>query len=252
MNSYTLAIGKILGVPFIHYLMAAVGMPVTMLCVICGGVSFTGWVASYLLLLVSGLFFCSASTLASAVRKAKTAQRTSPIALLVVLLWFGPTLGFAIFRGLGGVMGSGGGWWTCLLPFHSLWAVGQDTLDSYRVAFFGMQVNGVVGTGLEHVLMAWAGTARRLASDSQSLDQNAVAGGFAVLFLLLEVAVERGACFSNPWVPISICTLAAHVVRQSRPRELARTGSFRLDCAARPERPWQIPWLRNEAWHFRS
>ncbi|MBI4659188.1 MAG: hypothetical protein HY735_10125 [Verrucomicrobia bacterium] len=64
-----------------------------------------------------------------------------------------------VFRGAGGTLGFRAGIWTCLLPFHSLWAVGQDSIGSYQVAFFGARVNGVLGTLALNTflfLMPWA------------------------------------------------------------------------------------------------
>jgi hypothetical protein len=256
MNPYTLAIGKILGVPLLYYLLAAVGMPVTMICVICGAVSLTGYVASYLLLFVAGCFFCSAATLVSALRKGKTTQRTSPIVLLVVLLWFGPMMGLAMSRGGGGIISSSG-LWTCLLPFHSLRAAGQATFDGYKVPIFGAQINGVAMTMIMNTflfLICWAGTARRLASDSQSLwtKPQLLASSLGLFLLLGSYLWNAPPSLWNPPVAISTSTMMAHVILLVA----ATVGSpglysFRLGLRRRAGgQISRIPWLDEGAMAF--
>jgi hypothetical protein len=254
MNPYTLAIGKILGVPLVFYLLAAVGMPVTMLCVICGGVSLTGYLASYLLLFISVCFFCSAATLASGLRRGKTTQRTSPIVLLVVLLWFGPTIGFAMARPGRGAGISSSGLWTCLFPFHSLRAAGQETLDSYEVPLFGAQVSGVAMTMIMNAflfLICWAGTARRLASDSQSLwtKPQLLAGSLGFFVLLGSYLWNAPPSLLNPPVAMSTATIAVHVILLVV-ATVASPGLYSFRLGLRRKASGQragIPWLAEGA-----
>lgn len=216
-NPYTLAFGKILGVPFVHYLMAAVSMPVTMTCVVYGGVSIEGYALAYLLLAVFGLSYCSVSTLASAFRKEKSANRGSPIVLLLVIVLLGPTLGFALFRGGGAVSGLSTGLWTCFLPFHSLSDVGRATVGGYTVPLYGIRISGIAMTICINALLflvCWAGTARRLENDAQSIwSKSQLLGGSLVVFILLGSYLWNAVLvYANPWIPIANSVIAAHIM----------------------------------------
>ncbi len=217
MNPYTLALGKILGVPIVYYYLAILGLPVTMLSVACGGLTLPGYLTTYLLLIVFGLSYCSASTLASALRRGKTGQRTSPAVLLIILVSFVPTLLFGGFRAPGFGFSSSPGLWACLLPFHALGAVGQGRLESFQVSLFGLSINGVLMTLIMNGLLflaGWAGTARRLQSDSQALwTKPQLLGGSAVILILLGSHVSEAMTSSaNPWLPLAAGAIAAHVL----------------------------------------
>lgn len=213
MNPYTVAFGKILGVPFVQYRLAAVAMPVTMMCVVCGGVSMATYGLAYLLLVVFSLSYCSLSTLVSALRKEKTAQRTSPIVLILVLAWIGPTIIFGVTRT--GGPGLGSGIWTCLFPIHSLLELAQTNGGGYRVLFFGTPVSGIVLTCCVNAflfLAFWAGAARRIENDSQSLwsKTQLLCCSMVVFGLMGSYLWSAVAIHSNPLIPISICTILAH------------------------------------------
>lgn len=216
-NPYTLAFGKIFGVPFVHYLLAAVSMPVTMTCVVYGGVSLAGYALAYLLLVVFGLSYCSTSTLASAFRKQKSANRGSPLALILILVLLGPTLGIALSRGRGAVSGMATGLWTCLFPFHSLSDLGRTTVGAYTIPLYGMTISGIAMTICINVfvfLVCWTGTARRIESDSQSLwSKPQLFGGSLGLFILLGSYLWNViTVYPNPWMAIAISTIATHVI----------------------------------------
>lgn len=225
MSAYRLALGKILGCPLIHYLLAVVGMPFTMLCVIAGGVSMTGYLATYALLVVSGMMFSSAAALLSSFRRGKTTKgRTSPVVLLVLLLIFGPAW-FSISFRLSGMARPGGlAFYTCLLPYHSLVAVGRGSLGAYQVSLFGTTVNGIVATLVINTLLflfCWAGTARRMASDSQPVwSKKQLIVSSAVLYLLMAGMVWSAMVVGpSPWsavgaaplAPVCYATIVAHV-----------------------------------------
>jgi hypothetical protein len=224
MNPYVLALGKILGVPLVHYLLAVVGMPFTMLCVLSGGVSILGFVAAYLVLAASGLFFSSLSTLMSSFRRETSSRgKTSPVVLVIMLLWMGPWFFMATIRGPWGsaLLGRGANVLTCLLPFHSLYAVAQGDVSQYRVALFGVEVNGVLMTLVLNLLLFlffWAGTARRIGSDSRPVWSKAqlLAGSLVTFGLLAGVLWDALPSMSVPrgerLTALAVCTLLAHAV----------------------------------------
>lgn len=170
MSSYRLALGKIVGVPFVHYRMALVGMPVTFLCVLMGGVSFAGYLISYLLLAASGLFLNSLGVLGSSLRRELAAKRTSPFVFIFLVLWIGPFFVVTARMGTGRSIPDAISVLTCILPIRSLMAVGSGDLGDYTIQLFRVSVNGVLATLVCNGLLflfCWAGAARRMADDSQ-------------------------------------------------------------------------------------
>ena len=224
MSPYVLALGKILGVPLVHYLLAVVGMPFTMLCVLSGGVSLSGFVAAYLVLAASGLFFSSLSTLMSSFRRETSSRgKTSPVVLVIMLLWMGPGFFMATIRGPWGsaLLGRGANVLTCLLPFHSLYAVAQGDVSQYRVALFGVEVNGVLMTLVLNLLLFlffWAGTARRIGSDSQPVWSKAqlLTASLVTFALMAGVLWDALPAMRGPRLdyltPLALCALLAHAV----------------------------------------
>ena len=223
MSSYWLALGKIVGVPFVHYRMALVGMPVTFLCVLMGGVSFAGYLISYLLLLASGLFFNSLGVLGSSLRREVATRRTSPIVFIFLLLWVGPFLLMSLVRvGPGSAIPSEVSVLTCLFPISSLRAVARGALDSYQIQLFRVDANGILMTFICNGLLflfCWSGAARRMADDSQPLWARWQLLAFSFVFCAVLAGVVRNVIPGLGASPsreaealLSGCTVGAHAL----------------------------------------
>ena len=223
LSSYRLALGKIVGVPFVHYRVALVGMPVTFLCVLMGGVSLAGYLISYLLLVVSALFFNSLGVLGSSLRRELTTRRTSPIVFIFLAMWVGPFfVMFFVRGGIGSLIHPDVSVLTCLFPISSLRAVCRGIPDSYEVYLFGVALNGILMTFVCNVLLflfCWAGAARRMADDSQPLWARwQILVSSSVLCAVLAGIVKNmisapGAGLSAPTAALlSGCTAGAHVL----------------------------------------
>jgi len=199
LSPYWLALGKIVGAPFQYFIMTVAAMPFTMVCVLTGGISIAGYGVTYAALLASGLVFSAAGMLISSFGQAKTAKPGSSVGVLIVGLVL---LSMFLPRILGG---RGGGFLLpiesralgCLLPVSSLVAVGRGSLGSYQVMLFGVRLSGVVMTLICNALVflaLWAGSARRIMSDTRSAwsKPQLCVGTVAAFAFILGVVFNHG------------------------------------------------------------
>jgi hypothetical protein len=167
---YAMALGRLLGTPILSYLLMGITLPVSLLCLLVGGIDLGLFLTTQLVLLVGGLGIHSVGLLISA--QAPRAQAANALSLLTLFVFAGlfslPQLNF-------------------LHPMTYLSLANQQQVLS-EVTFFGWALpHLVLAVGVSLFLVIWGlvGVARNLEQEDNRAFSRGQSLGFYASFAFL-------------------------------------------------------------------